>query len=233
MSGDRPGLFRSAWSVAAKDLRLEWRTFDSLAAMLLFAMVLLLIFAFAFGATGAGEIEPEKLVPGVLWSAVSFTSLIAFSRSFQTEERQETMVALLHTPLDPSALFAGKLLANLCLVAVVEAALLPLSAIFFSLDLRPVLGSLLPILVLHTFGLGVLGTLAGAIATRLQRGEALVAVILLPLASPLLISAIECTGTVVAGRGLGSLGAWIWGTVAFDVLFLSIGLLTFEFVVER
>jgi heme exporter protein B len=234
MSGRRPpGFLRSAATIAGKDLRCELRTWDALSGMLLFALVLLLIFRFAFGRIGNTVDEDLWLVPGILWAVTGFASLIAFSRSFQAEERHDTLAALLDTPIDPSALFLGKLFANLLLVLLLGALTLLLTGIFFAVDLRPGLVPLLGVGALNTLGLSILGTLSGAIATRVRRGEAVVAVLLFPLATPLFLSAVRCTREVLERGSLSEAGVWIAGSAAFDLLFLALALWVFEYVVER
>jgi heme exporter protein B len=227
-----PGTLRAAWIVAAKDLRLEWRTFDALSAMLLFSLIVLVVFNFAFDLTTVRQVGAARLVPGVLWTTFAFSGIIGFARSFQVEKLRDSLTALVLAPVDRGALFAGKALANLVTLAALQALLLPLSAVFFDYDLLAVAAPLGFVVLLHTVGIALLGTLFAAVAVRVGRGEALLATLLFPVASPLLISAVKCTTAVLDGNGLDSVRHWLLVSAGFDVLYFLLAVLTFEFVLE-
>lgn len=229
----RPGFFGTARLVAAKDLRIEWRTLESLSAMVLFALIVLVVFNFAFDLSTVRELGAGRLVPGVIWATLAFSGIVGFSRSFQVERRRESLTALLLSPAERSALFAGKTAANLMVLFALELLILPLSAVFFDFDLLAVAAPLALVVVLHTWGLAELGTLLGAVASRVGRGEALLSTLLLPVATPLFISAVKCTAAVLDGSGLASVSTWMLVALGFDMLYLFVGLLTFEFVVEE
>jgi heme exporter protein B len=169
----------------------------------------------------------------MIWTVVAFASVVGMVRSFQLERRHDTLGALFLVPVDRGAIYAGKMLANLIKLTVVQWALLPLIALAFQQDLRKALLPLLGVLSLHGLGLTELGTLFAAITTRLGRGEALLATLLFPAATPILISAVKCTEVCLDGRGLGSVTQWLAVTAGFDLLYLMVGLLTFEFVLEE
>lgn len=228
----RPRFFRAAWLVARKDLAIEWRTFENLSAMLLFALIVLVVFSFAFDLSTVRKVGAAKLVPGVLWVTFAFSGIVGFSRSFQIERRRDSLSALTLAPVDRGALFAGKALANLILLGTLEAVLLPLSAVLFDYDLLSMAGPLVLVTALHTLGLAQLGTLFGAVASRLGRGEALLATLLLPAATPLFLAAVRCTTAVLEGRPLSDESNWMLVTAGFDVLYFLVSLLTFEFVLE-
>jgi len=228
-----PGFFRGAWILAAKDLRLEWRTLESLSAMVLFALIVLVVFNFAFDLSTVRELGANRIVPGVLWTTLAFSGIVGFARSFQLERRRDSFTALLLSPLDRGALFAGKTLANLAALVTLEILIVPLSAVFFDYDLFAILGPMSLVVLVHTLGLAELGTLLGAVASRVGRGEALLATLLFPVATPLLISAVKTTSAILSGDGLGVASRWLLVATGFDMLYLFVGLATFEFVVEE
>jgi heme exporter protein B len=227
-----PGFLRAAWVVAAKDLRIEWRTFETLSAMVLFSLIVLVVFNFAFDLATVRQIGAGKLVPGVLWTTFSFSAIVGFARSFQVERHRDSLTALVLSPVDRGALFAGKAAANLVTVSMLEAIVLPLSAVFFDYNLFAIAAPLAFVVVLHSVGLSELGTLFGAVAARVGRGEALLATLLFPVSSPLFISAVKCTAAVLEGEPLSSVSAWLMVTAGFDALYFLVALLTFEFVLE-
>jgi heme exporter protein B len=228
-----PGFLRASALVAAKDLRLEWRTLETLASTIVFSLTVLVVFSFAFGAGAVRQLGVERLVPGVIWTILAFASVVAMARSIQLERARDTLSALYLAPVERGALYVGKMLANLVKLAVLGAVLLPLTAVFFDYDLIAVAAPLAFLLFLHGLGLTELGTLFAAISTRLGRGEALLATLLFPAASPLLISAVKCTAACMALRPLSSVSQWLLVAVGFDVLYFFVALLTFEFVIEE
>jgi len=227
-----PGFVRSSWLVAAKDLRMEWRTFERLAAMALFSLVVLVIFNFAFDLSTVQKLGVSKLVPGMLWITFAFSGIIGFTRSFQLEHRRDSLVALVLSPVDRGAIFLGKTLANLATVWILQVVIVPLSAVFFNYDLVAVALPMAVVVGLHTIGIAELGTLFAALATRLGRGEALLATLLLPAATPLFLSAVKCTEAVLEHATLASSWRWLAVTAGLNVLYLLVALATFEYVLE-
>jgi heme exporter protein B len=223
---------RASRTVLAKDLLLEWRTLDALSAMGLFSLVVLLVFSFAFDRELQQQVGAARLVPGVLWATIAFASVVGLTRSFQLEHR-DSITALALAPVDRGAVFAGKAAANLVQVLVLELALLPLSAVLFDYDLVAVAGEMVLLVVLHTVALVEMGTLFAAIAARLGRGEALLAILLLPASTPVLLSAVLSTQHVLAGEGLAPARPWLLVTAGLDVLYFLLAMLTFEFVLDE
>jgi len=227
------GFIRAAALVAAKDLRLEWQTWETLSSTMVFSLVVLVVFNFAFGIGTVQELGAARLVPGVIWTILAFGSVVGMVRSFQLERTRDTLSAVFLTPVDRGAIYLGKMLANLLKLSVLQALLLPLTALFFGYDLRGSVGALALVMLLHGVGLTELGTLFAGVTTRIGRGEAVTAILLFPAASPLLISGVKCTSAVLAGDPLSSVAKWLQISAAFAVLYFCVALLTFEFVLEE
>ena len=227
-----PGFFHASWLVAAKDLRMEWRTLERLAAMVLFALVTLVIFNFAFDLATVRQVGSPKLVPGVLWITFTFSGIIGFTRSFQLEHRRDSLLALMMAPAGRGSIFVGKAVANLVTVWALQAVILPLSAVFFDYDLIGIAAPMAAVVGLHTIGLAELGTLFAAMATRLGRAEALLATLLLPVSTPLFLSAVHCTEAVLQKQPLASVSHWLAVASALNLLYLLVALLTFDYVLE-
>jgi len=228
-----PGFLATAAIVARKDLRIEGRTKETLAATLLFALVTLVIFSFAFDLDTIRQLGPAKVVPGLLWVTLAFSAIVGFARSFRLERAGEALIAVALAPVDRGAVFVGKWLANLAMLAVLEAVLLPLTALFFDVDIVGVFAPLALVVVLHTVGLAALGTLFGGVVSRLGRGEALLATLLLPAATPLFLSAVHCTGSALNGAPLSQDRNWILLTAGLDVLYVLVALLVFDAILEE
>jgi len=230
----RVGFLRASWVVAIKDLRLEWRTFETLSTSVVFSLIVLLIFNFGFSFATIRELGAARLVPGVIWAVLAFAAVVSMTRSMQIERQRDTLAALFLAPVDRGALFNGKFIANLVKLTLLQWIVVPLSAVFFNYDLLSVAGPMALVLFLHAAGLTELGTLFAGVATRVGRGEALLATLLFPAVAPLFISAVKCTTALLAGEGLaGAARTWLLVTLGFDFLYYFVALLTFEYVLEE
>lgn len=224
--------FRSIVRITLKDLRLESRRLSGLTAMFVLAVTIILAFAFCFGLTTMRRLGPERLVPGVLWISILFSSMSGLRGSFAVEREHETLTALVLAPIDPSAIYFGKLVSNLILVSLLEAIVLPLTAVLFGWDLLAALPEVAFVVALHTLGFVAIGTFFAAMVTRLRQGEALMAILILPLSVPLIISAGNTTGAAIALRPLSGVQFWLGLTAVFDAVSLAASLLVFEYLVE-
>ncbi|HXV75217.1 MAG TPA: heme exporter protein CcmB [Candidatus Polarisedimenticolaceae bacterium] len=230
----RVGYFRATWHVARKDLQLEWRTLETLSSSFVFSLIVLVIFNFAFGFETIKQIGAARLVPGVVWTVLAFGAVVSVARSMEIERRRDTLSALFIAPIDRGALFTGKFLANLVKNLLLQWIVVVLAAVFFNFDLVSIAGPMLLVLFVHGLGLTELGTLFAAVASRVGRGEALLATLLFPATAPLFISAVKCTTSLLEGNGLsGAAASWLSISTGFDVLYFLVALATFEFVLEE
>ena len=219
---------RGALAILLKDVRIEWRTRESLASVFVLGVLLLVVFSVAH------DPEPEAapaLAPAVLWVTFVFTGLLGVQRGFLVERENDCLAGLLSAPLDPAEIYAGKLAANVVLLAVTQAVVVPLVGLFLHLDLWPVLPGLLVVLLLGNVGFAALATLFAAVAVRTRAREVMLPLLLLPLLVPLLIGAVQATRSVLAG-GLAAARDGVAVLGAFDVVFVVAGWLLFAYVVR-
>ena len=220
---------RRAWMVAWKDVLSERRSKESLNALVFFSLLLLFVFQFALGPERA---RVEAALPGLLWLGFILSGLLAFGRTFLVERENDCWEGLVLTPGDKSAIYLGKLAGNVLVMIVVEVVLLVLFAVFFGLDFTPVLPALAAVLALGTLGLASVGTLFGAITAQMRARELLFPVLLLPAVVPVLLASVSATQIVLAGEPLSDAAAWLKLLAAADLVYLVVGVLTFEFVLE-
>ncbi len=220
---------RRAWIVVWKDVLSERRSKESLNALVFFSILLLFVFQFALGPERA---RVEAALPGLLWLGFILAGLLAFGRTFLVERENDCWEGLVLSPGDKSAIYLGKLAGNVLLMAVVEAVLLVLFTVFFGLDFTGVLPALCLVLALGTLGLAAVGTLFGAITAQLRARELLFPVLLLPAVVPILLGAVSATQSVLLGQPLAEAAAWLKLLAAADLVYLVVGVLTFEFVLE-
>ena len=218
---------RKVRAIIGKDITAELHTKEMVSAMLVFSALAMLIFSFALDLRGA---MAEAAAPGVLWSTIAFAGTLGLSRSMAREEQSGCIDGLLLAPTDRTAIFIGKATGNLVFMTVVEIALLPLFSVLFDVALiRP---RILVVLLLGTVGYAAVGTLLAAIAVNTRAREVMLPVLLLPLAIPVLIGAVQATVGLLDGADWGQLGGWIQLLVVYDLVILAVSLLTFEYVVE-
>lgn len=224
-----PAYARRVGIVLWKDLLVERRSKESLNALLFFGLLLLFLFQFSLGPDRA---RLESALPGLLWLGFVLAGLLGLGRSFLAERENDCSEGLLLTPGDKSAIYLGKLAANICVMGVVEIVILLLFGLFFDVDLARALPGLAVILPLGTVGLAAVGTLFAALTAQVRARELLFPVLLLPIQVPVLLATVSATQVALAGQPLGDAGAWLQLLAGADIVYLVIGLLTFEFVLE-
>jgi heme exporter protein B len=222
------GFIRKVWAIVGKDVAAELHTREMVSAMLVFAVLALLIFSFALDLRGT---MARAAAPGVLWATVTFAGTLGLSRSLAREQQSGCIDGLLLAPVDRSAIFFGKALGNLLSMAVVEAVLLPLFSALFDVPLLR--GGVLVVAALGTVGYAAVGTLLAAIAVNTRAREVMLPILLLPLALPALIAAVQATGGLVEGGGLAEVGGWVRLLVAYDLIVVAVAMVTFGYVVEE
>ncbi|MBT3350929.1 MAG: ABC transporter permease [Nitrospinaceae bacterium] len=224
--------FAIVWAVLEKDIRVEIRTRESLLVMLVFALLVLTIFSFAFG-PGQGGKEAAPTQAGILWVAFLFSSVIGFSRSMGIEREGNGFSAMRLSPADPSALFFGKMLAIFFLVAIMEIVGFAALAVFYRAQVWENIGMLSLVAFIATAGISAVGTLFAAMTARTRARDALLPVLLFPLLVPVLIAAVKATAAILGGAGWDEAGDWVKLLMAFDLIFIAVSAVTFEFMLEE
>jgi heme exporter protein B len=212
-----------------KELRTEFRTRELLTTTWVFVITILVLFSFTFDPTTA---ESRRFGPGLLWLALLFAGSLMLHPSFAREQVNDTLAALRMAPIEPVAIIASKILANLCFLLVAEAFLLPIFTALYNLSLIPILPQLLLVLVLGTLALSTVGTVFSAISSQARMRELLLPLLLLPLLAPALIASTEATRGLLEDPPLLSL-PWTGMLAAFDIIFLTVTWLFGEYLLEE
>ena len=208
-----------------KDIRCELRSKQTWMGMGMFALLVLVIFNFAFDLRVDNK---AAIAPGALWVAFVFASLLGLGRTITAEREKGLMDRLLLCPVDRKAIYLAKMLGNLLFIGVVEVVALPVFAALFNV---PLFGALLPIVLLGTLGVATVGTLFSAMAAATQARELLLPILVFPLIVPVVIGAVRATGDLMVASP--NAPPWLGLMAAFDVIFLSVSMLTFEFVIKE
>jgi heme exporter protein B len=222
-------LFRPTTVLLQKELRSEFRTRELLTTTWVFVLTVLVLFSFTFDPTQA---ESRRFGPGLLWLALLFAGSLMLHPSFAREQVNDTLAALRMAPIDPVAIMASKILANLCFLLIAEVFLLPIFAVIYNLSLAPILGQLLVVLLLGTLGMSIVGTVFSAISSRARMRELLLPLLMLPLLAPVLIASTEATRGLLEDPPLLSL-PWTGLLAAFDIIFVTATWLFGEYLLEE
>ncbi|HEY8425500.1 MAG TPA: heme exporter protein CcmB [Limnochordales bacterium] len=217
------------YAIFWKDLRAELRSRETAGTTVVFALLAVLTFSFAFD-PAAGQ--ARMVVPGVLWVTVFFAGMLGLGRSMATERAADAFSGLLASPAEPEEVYAGKFLANLLFTGVVELVEVPvLMALFRGSVAGPVLW-LVAVLALGTVGYVAIGTLLAAVATSARASELLLPLLLLPVAIPVAIGAVEATAALMAGGSPEEWMLWVRLLAVYDVVMLALPQLLFRYLLE-
>lgn len=220
---------RRVRAIVWKDLTTERRSKAGFNAVAFLGVLILLLFGFALGPDAEAL---RNAAAGALWLAILFSGVLAFNRSYQLELDGGALEPLLLYPAPRWTIFAGKFLANLLFVLLVEAVIVPVAIILFQVK---ALAGWLPasgVLVLGSIGFVALGTFYASMASRSRAREVLLPLLLFPMLVPVLLASAEASSALLAGDPLQDAGAWIRMLIIFDVIFVVAPFLVFDHVIE-
>ncbi|NPV56285.1 MAG: ABC transporter permease subunit [Anaerolineae bacterium] len=220
--------WRSMLAITWKDLALEWRSREILTAMLVFALLVIFIFNYAL------ELTPQtrsEVTAGVLWVTFAFAGTLGLNRSLSVEKDRGCLDGLLLAPVDRSAIYLGKTLANLIFMLVVAAIVLPIYSLLYNTNLF--LPGLALVILLGAIGYVAVGTLLSSMAVQARTRDMLLPVLLFPIAIPILLAAVKASSGFLQALPFEEISPWLNLLVVYDVIFISVSFMVFEFVVEE
>lgn len=197
--------------------------------MLFFALIVILVFSFSFS---MDQDAARQLIAGIIWVAFTFTGIIGLGKSFTSELQNDCLESLQMCPAPKGAIYLGKVAANFLFMLSVEILLFPLFVLFFNLDVIEAVGTLLIIFFLATLGLSAVGTLFSALTVQIRAREVMLPVLLLPLAVPVMIAAVEATRGALSGDPFSFYSQWLQLLIIFDIIFTVLSFWLFEFILD-
>ncbi len=225
----RPSLFKAVLAIVQKDLATEFRSRELLSAMLVFSMLVILIFNFAL------ELDikvRQSVTAGVLWTTFAFAGTLGLNRSMAVEKDRGCLDGLLLAPVDRSAIFFGKALSNLAFMLIVEAIVIPLYALLYNEE-RIFQLEFLGVLLLGSIGYIAVGTLLSAMSVQTRTREIVLPILLFPVAVPVLLASVKASGGIIAGATFAEILAPLNLLIVYDVIFIALAFMVFDFVVEE
>jgi heme exporter protein B len=223
-----PTYFRSLWAIVWKDLAAELRSRELLSAMLVFALLVILIFNFALELDAR---ERVNVTSGVLWVTFTFAGTLGLNRSMAVEKDRGCLDGLLLAPVDRTVIYFGKTIGNLIFMLIVEFISLPLYSLLYNVNLfKP---GLLLVILLGSIGYVTVGTLLASMAVQARTRDILLPILLFPVVIPVVIAAVKASGAFLAGFEMSDIWPWLNLLIVYDVVFLAVSFMVFDFVVEE
>ena len=214
--------------IYGKDLLNEFRTKEVIISLLVFVLLVVVIFNFAFD-TGVGP--DDTMAAGILWVAITFGGVIGLNHTFAIEKENSRLEGLMLCPIDRSVIYWGKLAGIFTFMLVIAAVITPIFLALFNLTLF--LPRLALIIFLAILGFSAVGTLFSALAVNTRSRDIMLPILFLPTAVPVVVSAVKATGPVLAGMPWEEIMTWLQIMAAFDIIYLVVATLVFEFVIEE
>ncbi|GMQ79930.1 MAG: heme exporter protein CcmB [Thermodesulfobacteriota bacterium] len=198
--------------------------------MCLFSFLVLIIFSFAFGI----ELKSFKgIIPGILWVAFIFSSLLGLSRSFGVERDGGTLPGLLLCPVSPWEIFLAKMTGALIFTAIMEIFTLLIFTILYNQNFLPFILPLGLVILLGTLGFATIGTIFSAMSSTTRARDVILSILVFPISVPVIIASVKATGSILEGGSIQTIYSWLKILVAFDLVFLLLAYLTFGFIMEE
>ncbi len=213
-----------------KDFISEIRTKEMILSMCLFSFLVLVIFNFAFGSSANLD---RKMIAGILWVAFVFSGLTGFGRSFSMERDLGTLQGLILCPISPWTIFLAKLIGVFLFTTVMEIITLFIFTILYNATVLPFIVPLGLIAFLGTMGFTAIGTLFSAISATARARNVILPILFFPISVPVIIASVKATEIILNGKSLQMVFPWLKILVAFDLIFLLVSYLTFEYILEE
>lgn len=222
------GFLRALGAIIWKDLAAELRSRELLSAMLVFALLVILIFNFAL------ELDAQtryNVAAGVLWVTFAFAGTLGLNRSMAMEKDRGCLDGLLLAPVDRSAIYFGKMFGNLIFMLLVEVIVLPVYSLLYNVNLfQP---GLIVVTLLGSMGYVAVGTLLASMAVQTRTRDILLPILLFPVMIPLFIAAVKASGGFLQGIPMDEIWPWLNLLLVYDVVFIAVAFMVFDYIVEE
>jgi heme exporter protein B len=219
---------RPLTAIVFKDVVIEMRSKESITSMLMFGILVLVIFMFAFEST---SLNRALIAPGTLWVAFSFAAILGLNRSLAMEIDNDCLQGLLLAPLGRGELYLGKVASNFTFMMISELIVLPIFIMFNNLKFDMKFFGIVGIAVLGTLGIASVGTILSTISANTRMKEVMLPVLQIPLTVPVVIASVEATRQIMTAPR-PQISAWLSILAGFSIVYLTVSYLVFEFVVE-
>ncbi len=219
---------RAMFAVVWKDLAAEMRSREIISAMLVFALLVIFIFNFALELNAQVR---NSVTAGVLWVTFTFAGTLGLNRSMAVEKDRGCLDGLLLAPVDRTAIYFGKMIANFLFMLLVAVIVLPLYSLLYNQNLF--IPGLWLVILLGSLGYVGVGTLLSSMAVQARTRDILLPILLFPVIIPVLVAAVKASSAYLQGMPFEDIRPWITLLVVYDVVFIAAAFMVFDFVVEE
>jgi len=216
-------------AIVFKDIVIEMRSKESISSMLMFGILVLVIFIFAFESRG---VDKTMVGPGELWVAFSFAAILGLNRSLAMEIDNDCLQGLLLAPLGRGELYLGKVASNFTFMMIAELVVLPVFFILNNFNFDQRFLGIVGISVLGTLGIAAVGTILSTISANTRMKEVMLPILQIPLTVPVVIASVEATSQIL-NNDKPEISAWLSILAGFSIVYLTVSYLVFEFAVEE
>jgi len=213
-----------------KEILNELRSKESIISMIVFGISLILIISFTINPI---SLEMEEIMPGIFWLTYLFSSIIGFLRLYSSDKEFSAFNLLLLSPIDRGNIYIAKMISIFIFITITQIITIPLFVLILNFHLPENLVSFILFLLLTNLGLSSIGTTISAIGMRTKMSEVLIPMLLYPLLSPIIISAVKITQAMINNYNYVNYSFWIMIIITFSILFTLIGYLTFDIATEE
>jgi heme exporter protein B len=219
---------RALGAVVWKDLAAELRSRELISSMGVFALLVIFIFNFALELDAAAR---ANVTSGVLWVTFTFAGTLGLNRSMAIEKDRGCLDGLLLAPVDRTAIYFGKALANFIFILAIAAIVLPIYSILYNANLlNP---GLLLVILLGVEGYVAVGTLLASMAVQTRTRDILLPILLFPVAIPVLVAAVKASSGFLQAIPMDEIQPWINILLVYDVVFTAVAFMVFDYIVEE
>ncbi|MBI4649705.1 heme exporter protein CcmB [Candidatus Desantisbacteria bacterium] len=223
-------MIKKIWAIVKKDIISELRSKEILTSMIIFSMLVVVIFNFTFE---PGSEIVKAAAPGILWVAFTFAGILGLNHSMVSEKENSCISGLILSPVDRGIIYLGKMLGNIIFMLIIELVSLIFFAVFFNISLLPFLIPLVIVVLLATIGFASVGTLFAAMSINTRTREVMLPILLFPVMVPVIVGAVKSTEFLFKDKPISDILNWIKMLGAFDIIFIVISYLVFEYVIEE
>lgn len=211
-----------------KDILSQLRSKDVFTSVLVFALLTIIIFNFAFDL----DAESTRIVaPGILWVAFTFAGVLNLNRTFVQEKENGCLDGLLLCPVDRTVIYIGKMIGSFLFMLVVEIIMLPIFSVLYDFDLF--VPKLIVVTILATLGFAAIGTIFSAMSANTKARDIMLPILFFPMVTPIIIAAVEASALALENAPWVDFSTWLQILIAFDIVFLVVSSLIFEFIMEE
>ncbi len=217
------------WALVLKDVAVELRRKETVLSMVMFGLLIMVIFSFAFDST---QVQTELVAPGSLWVALTFAGMIGLNRALAIDLDNDALQGLLVAPVSRGTLYAAKVGSNFLFMLLADVVVLVLFVVFNDRNVDSSVLWLGLVALIGTLGFAIVGTILSMLAASTRMREVMLPVLQIPITLPLIISAVGAT-IAIMDDDAEAFGVFVNMMVAFDIIFFAISYMVFDYVVEE